>query len=168
MRTTLGMAIRRWKTQTGSSADDLAKLVGCGRRVVFDWQADRAVPSAEYRPALCRVLGLEADELLGLVGEGVETPPYPDIAISIPGEVAQTIEHWRARVCDDRLSIGVTAVLLVLPCYMRITGEIRTSALQIATDKGWKVGDVTKYFADALESGHVVEVRPGVYRLTSR
>lgn len=170
---TLGSEIRRWKTKTGKSADDLAKIVGCSRRTVFDWQAGRSIPSAEHRPALAEALGMSSDDLLGAIDEAKTTPiDKPRASVPLAGdplpkldELAERLELWRGRVVESGLDRDVTAILHTLPFYMRISGEIRVDAEQLADDTGWNVDEVRHLLELAEDSGLVEVVRAGVYRL---
>lgn len=160
---TLGEAIRRWKTKTGSSADDLARAVGCSRRTVFDWQAGRSVPGYDLRPALADALGLSVDDLLDVIEHAPESEPSLDVADD--ARVAVAVERWRRNVIEAHVPLGVCAVLMALPSYMLITGEVRVTCEQLAQDLGWPVRDVCSYMEQAERTQHVARVRTGVYKL---
>lgn len=173
--TTVESLIRGWKTRTGKSADDLARMVGCSRKAVYEWQSGRTVPSSRYRPALTDALGITPEELQEAIDAAHEADTVtmevaggsrPRVVTSALDEVAERLEIWRTRVTDARLPQGIYATIMSLPHYMRMNGEVRVTCEQMASDMGWDVKEVCDNFDAMIATDLVDEIRPGVYVLT--
>ena len=62
----LGETLWRLRERAGLSQEALAEKLGVTRQTVSNWENGRATPDAHKLAKLCEVLGVGADELLGL------------------------------------------------------------------------------------------------------
>lgn len=81
------------RERLGLSITDLAYAFGVKRQTVQFWEKGESLPPADQIPKLCRLLGVDANELLG-----VELPPYDGEALR--NEALRLAE--RGRLMDNR------------------------------------------------------------------
>ena len=173
---TLGAIIGEWKSRTGRSAEDLAKLIGCSERSAFAWQSDHAGPQSKYHPALMRELDLTGEELRDAIaaGEQMRTRETP-LQLHREGVEADTFKSdWVNAVgMDQGLSLLARTALLIIPEFLvlpatrqiaivprNLVGKIR----EITTEN---VDDV---WDEIVNSGHLAPSRqnPNVYTMVLR
>lgn len=65
MNMTVGENIRKLRKAQGLTQAELGEKVGASQKVIADYEAGGSRPPVERIPALARVLGVSADELLG-------------------------------------------------------------------------------------------------------
>ena len=66
------------------SQAEIARLLGVKQQNWARWENDVVTPSAEMIAKICRVHACSADWLLGLKGEGSETPKLPAAKATSP------------------------------------------------------------------------------------
>lgn len=76
MHETFGRLLTRARAGRGLLARDLAKAVGVGEATFSLWANDRRIPDVDQLRALCRVLHVSADVLLGRVA--FQLGPVPE------------------------------------------------------------------------------------------
>ncbi len=62
----IGSNIKKYRRERDITQEDLAESLGISSRAVSHWECDRTAPDVSQIPALCRVLKVSSDELLGI------------------------------------------------------------------------------------------------------
>jgi len=65
----IGQRIRTLRKARALTQKQLGELLGISFQAVSKWEKGSCSPELSQIPALCRALGVTADELLGMVGE---------------------------------------------------------------------------------------------------
>ncbi len=91
----LGPKIQEMRKQLDLTQEQLGKKLGVTAQAVSKWEQGAALPDTALLPGICRILGMSADELLGLGGSkaarrsprgAVERiDPWSDSFVVIPG-----------------------------------------------------------------------------------
>ena len=68
-----GKVLQKYRKQAKLSQPDLAQKMQVTRNTITNWETDKNSPSIEQTVALCRLLGMSANELLGTPGEAFRT-----------------------------------------------------------------------------------------------
>jgi transcriptional regulator with XRE-family HTH domain len=110
LATRLGECARAARQRLNLTQEDVAERIGIATEVYGRLERGNMLPSVPTFRKLCAVLGLSADEALGLSsGSPVEwTPPPPPPEVSEPAELRRLLRRARQL---DRNSIRVLSLV---------------------------------------------------------
>lgn len=124
---TFGARLQQIRKAAGLSQEQLGALIGMSRQAVSKWETDQAAPDAATLALLCGVLGVSADELLGL-----EAPAHPS------AQGAGLDECVRINGAKRRFTAGwVTALTGVVLLVLELFSLIVIQFVDAEVHKSW-------------------------------
>lgn len=85
MNNQLGMIIRQTRQNRKLTQEEFAVRLGVTPQAVSKWERGNALPDTSLLPGICRVLHLEANQLLGIDAQPIEELHNPDTEREIRG-----------------------------------------------------------------------------------
>ena len=123
----LGEKIRLLREARGLSQEELAEKLDVSRQTVSNWENDRATPDAVKLGALCKTLGVSADEMLAL--------PAPEKKQGGEGEEKKGLSKWLVPLLVAAALLTVAAVGLILCATGAIPSRDVASSVVIFTNE---------------------------------
>ncbi len=126
-----GKILRELRTQNNYSAENLSKILGCSKSLVYEWEKERSQPSTEALLHLSEIFDVSVDYLLGRESDFVG--------------ISEKTERLTGQLTDRKLKFGndelspdeqnLIECFRKLDVYQRGAIEIQITALAEQAEK---------------------------------